>query len=125
MMLLNILLALGGQESDSAPVFANTEVSLLRQFDKVTYFQSPGTFLSFQIFCNSGVNMSAAVVSASAVSAFRRISTGSAALTDFSSFMALRTSTFVRGFVFTRSSGAGMLVVFVDEVQVVVESRAL
>ncbi|CAH8534380.1 unnamed protein product [Heterobilharzia americana] len=126
MMRLNILLAVGGQENDSTPVLANTEVSLLRQFDKVTLLpitsQIP-SFPSFQTFCTSGVSMSA-VVSASVLSASGGISSGPTAFPHFSSFMALRTSTFVGGFMFTCSSVAGLLVVFLDEVQVVVDSRA-
>ncbi|CAH8659767.1 unnamed protein product [Heterobilharzia americana] len=50
--------------------------------------------------------MSDAVVSASALSASDGIPSGPAAFPHFSSFMALRTSTFVGGFMFTCSSVA-------------------
>ncbi|CAH8459339.1 unnamed protein product [Heterobilharzia americana] len=64
-----------------------------------------------------------AVVSASVFSASSRISSAPSALPDFSNFMAFRTSAFVGGFVFTCSSVAVLLVIFLDELQVVVNSR--
>ncbi|CAH8465850.1 unnamed protein product [Heterobilharzia americana] len=87
------------------------------------FFQSPGTFHSFHTFCSSGENMST-VVSSSVLSASVRISSGSAAFPDFSSVLAFRTLTSVGGFMFVCSSKAGLQMVFLDEVQVVADSKA-
>ncbi|CAH8546121.1 unnamed protein product [Heterobilharzia americana] len=59
--------------------------------------------------------------SASVFSASEGIPPGPSAFPDFSNFMAFTSSAFVRGFVFTGSSVAGLLVVFLNEMQVVID----